>query len=583
MITYSNLAHHTILGYADGELTGCAIWDFQPTDDDKRSLKAFFEKLTTEQPSPFPYFTSNRRKDGSLVKLQVDWNYLRDISGTLVGFVSIITDVTEQNRKQESLVEHSRGLNSFLKVSRHLAATLDLEKILQAAAEGVTDLAGLDTSAIYLLEDSMLRLWAAHPPLPAEFPDTLRLSSRGDHPHFERAITSHEPLLLPDALTVSLTKAEETVVMTRNLRTLLYLPLIAEGEVMGSLIVGSIGTPIVISKDSVRLSSAFANLAALAVKNAGLYKAKKLYAARLEQSLTEQKRAEAEREILRNQLFQAQKMDAVGRLAGGIAHDFNNQLGGIMGFADLLLNELSDQNHKKFAAGIVSLAQRSADLVSQLLAFSRKGPIRYILVDLHAVIDEVISILEHTLHRKIAIRKILDGTMSRTLGDSTQIQSALLNLALNAKDAMPDGGELIFRTETVTVDPNDLKRLHLQLRPGLYTLLSVTDTGCGMDASTMERIFEPFFTTKEQGRGTGMGLAAVFGTMKTYGGEIVVESTLDQGSTFNLYFPVADVEQAALLDSTPAATEPGREIPFVDDEQMPAEARRPRRGNRKKA
>ncbi len=193
VITFSNRAHHDMLGYEDGELVCRKIWDLQPCEEAQTALRAAFEKNVTEQPTPVPYITFNRRKDGSIIDLQIDWNYLRNEDGSLWGFAPIISDVTEQNRRQHALAEQSRGLAALLDASRRLSASLDLEKILQSAADGVTELVGLDTAAVYLIEESFVCLKAAYPPLPPGFPEDLRRSARKDHPHIELALTSGEP------------------------------------------------------------------------------------------------------------------------------------------------------------------------------------------------------------------------------------------------------------------------------------------------------------------------------------------------------------------------------------------------------
>lgn len=572
-ITYSNRAHHDILGYDFGELLGRNIWDTQPTDDEKHSLKSYFEKLKTEQPTPVPFQTTNLRQDGTVVQLRIDWSYIRDADGILSGFVSIIMDISDHRQKEAALAQFTRSIETMLEVSKRLVSTLDMQQVLQAAVDGVTRLAGLDTAAIYLFEGEKLHLWAATPPLPSDFPDSLRTIFPDHNPHLAAAVASGEPVLVPDALNAELTQVEKAVVEERNLRTLLFLPLIAESEALGALIVGSIGKPTAILDDQIRLTLTFANLAAMAAKNARLYKAGRRYASELEQSLADRERAEAEREILRRQLFQVQKMEAVGQLAGGVAHDFNNQLGGIMGYAELIESAIEDDRLKQFATHIVTLAKRSADLTAQLLAFARKGQFQTVEVDLHKIIDEVASMLAHTIHRKIVIRKEFEAAESRTSGDPTQIQSALLNLAVNARDAMQEGGLLTFHTKRIRLEGESCKQRSIQLQQGEYIRLCVSDSGVGMDDATMERIFEPFFTTKEPGRGTGMGLAAVYGTMKTHGGGVSVESTPGRGSTFKLYFPII---AGAPVDEIPKETVTGtrlhKEILFVDDEETAAQA-----------
>ena len=455
--------------------------------------------------------------------------------------------------------------------------SLNLNDILQATVEGVSALAGLDTAAVYLLEDGSLRLLSTTPPLPPEFPDELRYASLDDHPHIRKAIESSGPVFVADVTAVSLTPAENSVVEQRNLRSLLFLPLIAESEVMGALIVGSTGSPSPLTGAQIDLSHTLANFAALAVKNARLYRAGQRYAAQLEQTLDERKQAEAEREKLRELLIQSQKMDAIGQLAGGIAHDFNNMLCGIIGNAEQLYETAVDEQSRQLANDIITISKRSADLTSQLLAFSRKGRVQVVTVDLHQLVQEVVSILRHTISRKIRINTVLEANPCRTKGDPAQIQSAILNLAVNARDAMPEGGSLDIRTRSVELDADYCRGQTLKLAPGRYIELTVADTGVGMDETTLSRIYEPFFTTKKRGEGTGMGLSAVYGTMMTHSGSINAESKPGQGATFKLCFlagegmPIdsgARHAAAGVTQSTATVHSAVQRILVIDDEEM---------------
>ena len=237
---------------------------------------------------------------------------------------------------------------------------------------------------------------------------------------------------------------------------------------------------------------------------------------------------------------QAEKMQAVGQLAGGIAHDFNNQLGGILGYADMLREEAEGNPViVRYADNIINCVKCAADLSSQLLAFSRKGKYINTEVDIHYIVSDVVNLLKHSIDRKIEIHQELRANPSTTMGDPTQLQNAFLNLGLNARDAMPDGGNLIFATDIIFLDKEYCEAQPLfEIGPGQYLKLSVTDTGLGMDRNTMARIFEPFYTTKETGKGTGMGLAAVYGAVKNHKGSILVYSEVGSGTTFELSLPI---------------------------------------------
>jgi two-component system, cell cycle sensor histidine kinase and response regulator CckA len=207
-----------------------------------------------------------------------------------------------------------------------------------------------------------------------------------------------------------------------------------------------------------------------------------------------------ERRLMERRIRQAEKMEAIGQLAGGIAHDFNNQLSGIVGYADILLEELKHKPQlASLAEAILGTAKRASALTSQLLAFSRQGKYLSTPVDLHQIIDEVVHMLRRSIDKRIRITTRYEAKHAITIGDPTQLQNAVLNLAINARDAMPDGGDLTFSTSIVTLDASYIAVSPHQLVPGQYVQVSVADTGTGMDAQTQERLFEPFFTTSSPG------------------------------------------------------------------------------------
>jgi signal transduction histidine kinase len=246
---------------------------------------------------------------------------------------------------------------------------------------------------------------------------------------------------------------------------------------------------------------------------------------------------EARRQQLEDQLRQSQKMDALGRLAGGVAHDFNNLLTVIKGHGDLLLGRLepADSLHTS-GLQIVKAADRAASLTRQLLAFCRMQLLQPKVVDLNALVSEMCSLLRRLVREDIAFTFQAGESLGRVKADPGQIEQVIVNLTVNACDAMPEGGKLTIETHNVTVDEK-WAAARPPIHPGAYVLLAVTDTGQGMDAMTRARIFEPFFTTKEQGKGTGLGLATVYGVVKQSGGCIWVESEPGKGARFEVYLP----------------------------------------------
>ncbi len=263
---------------------------------------------------------------------------------------------------------------------------------------------------------------------------------------------------------------------------------------------------------------------------------------------------------LQSQLLQAQKMESIGILSGGIAHDFNNLLHAMGGNLEFLDEKLSkDHPGKKRVKAIQNSMDRAAHLVKQMLLFSRKADIQIQVLDLNLEIHDAAKLLERSIPKMVNIELILDENARPINADPIQVEQMLLNLATNAVDVMPDGGRLIIETTNVTQDQNFV-RTHAGGKPGKYVLMTVSDTGCGMDKETLQHVFEPFFTTKEVGKGTGLGLASVYGIVKAHDGYITCYSEVGQGTTFKIYWPAAEqgeiepdeiqTEQAVLQDGT---------------------------------
>lgn len=240
---------------------------------------------------------------------------------------------------------------------------------------------------------------------------------------------------------------------------------------------------------------------------------------------------------LEEQLRHSQKLEAVGRLAGGIAHDFNNLLTAINGYCDLILEDLPARNplHSDLLE-IRRAGERAATLTRQLLAFSRKQVLEPRIISLNTIVEGMDNMLRRLVGEHIELHTHFQPDLSLVKADPGQLEQVILNLAVNARDAMPDGGKLTIETSNVVLD-EDYARTHQSVVPGFYTLLAVSDTGCGMDSETQQHLFEPFFTTKDPGKGTGLGLSMVYGIVKQSGGSIWVYSELNQGSTFKIYLP----------------------------------------------
>ena len=277
---------------------------------------------------------------------------------------------------------------------------------------------------------------------------------------------------------------------------------------------------------------------------------------------------EAQRQQLEEQLRQSQKMDALGRLAGGVAHDFNNLLTVIKGNSDLALDRLQPTDPIYGSCQqIKKVADRAAALTRQLLAFSRKQVLQPKILDLNELIAEMGRLLKRLLREDIEFVVRLGESLERVQADPGQLEQVLLNLTVNASDAMPGGGKLTIETQNVHVD-EEYARTHAPMQPGDYVMLAVTDSGHGMDAVTRARIFEPFFTTKEPGKGTGLGLATVYGVVKQSAGYIFVESEPGMGARFEVYLPqVQNTEQSASIQEIGKKSRRRRETVLVVEDE----------------
>jgi two-component system cell cycle sensor histidine kinase/response regulator CckA len=275
-----------------------------------------------------------------------------------------------------------------------------------------------------------------------------------------------------------------------------------------------------------------------------------------------------ERRALEDQFRQAQKMEAVGRLAGGVAHDFNNLLMVISGYTEVLLEELRSQDDLlNKAQAIQQAADRATMLTRQLLAFSRKQLLELKVVDVNAIVSDMERLLRPLIGETIELSTHLRPDVGHTRADAGQLEQVIMNLVVNARDAMPTGGKIVIQTERVDLDPR--RREHSLIPPGTYVLLSVSDTGAGMDKETQSRIFEPFFTTKEKGKGTGLGLSTVYGIVKQSGGFIFAHSEMGQGTNFRIYLPRVEdaAEHNGPVKSVAQAAGGSETVLLVEDEE----------------
>jgi signal transduction histidine kinase/DNA-binding response OmpR family regulator len=284
------------------------------------------------------------------------------------------------------------------------------------------------------------------------------------------------------------------------------------------------------SADDEHIATALAAQLAVAYENAQQYAEIQHYVSELRQEIVERQRAE-------EQLRHAEKLESIGRLAGGVAHNFNNLMMAIIGYTDLLLMDLAPESPLRAKVKAIKHAgERAATLTHQLLAFGRKQMLQPTLLDLNAVIADCLQMLRRLIGEDIALLPVLGLALKRVHADPEQLRQVMVHLAINARDAMPQGGQLTIETTNVYLDADHVRQ-HASGRPGPYVMLSVSDTGAGMDAETLAHIFEPFFTTKPQEQGKGLGLSTVYGIVEQSGGYIRVFSVPGQGTTFKIYLP----------------------------------------------
>lgn len=480
-------------------------------------------------------------------------------------------------RRKDDLTDARRraaGLATLLEVSRRLTATLDLATVLQATSDGVTRLAGLETAAIYLAEGELVRLWATTPPLPPGFPDDLRVALLADHPHLRDAIRSGQSQVVADFAAADLTPAERSVAEQRGLRSVLFLPLVADVRCLGALIVGSVSRPGVVAEPELGLSRTLANLAALAVENALLYGASRRQASELEKALHAQQRAEQERLALERQMLHGQKLESLGILAGGLAHDFNNLLTAILGNLDLALGRLPPTSDARgHVEQSIQASRRAADLARQMLAYSGKGSFVVEPTSLGEIVEENCRLFQAGSARATTFRLDVSQTLPLIEADRSQVQQVIMNLIINASEALGGrAGTITVRTGVQDRDPLWLERSRIREMSAAerFAFVEVSDTGCGMDDATQGRLFDPFFTTKATGR--GLGMSAILGIVRGHGGAILVDSVVGRGSSIRVLFPaLAETRTVAPAPVAAGATGAGAArlsgtVLVVDDE-----------------
>jgi signal transduction histidine kinase/CheY-like chemotaxis protein len=405
----------------------------------------------------------------------------------------------------------ARELQALLEATKQILGAFDLPTVLSTILENVLRLTAADDASVWLLDErgKFLKLEMAR----GASTDSFKAGALVNEGLAWEALQSGKVLNTSDYRSLPHLVSRHGDVA--GARSAVAVPLPGRQERIGALLIWSREPAHFTAAHESTLSS-FAEYAAL-----GIVQSEEL----------------AKRTTLEQQLLQSHKMEAIGRLAGGVAHDFNNLLTTISGFGELALLRLpSTHPVREYVDEIVQAGDRAAALTRQLLAVSRRQPVEPRVLDLNAVVTETERMLRRLIREDVELTTNLDPALGRVEADPSQIQQIVMNLIVNARDAIPGAGRLSIETGNIDLDES-YTRDHISVRPGSYVMLAVTDTGVGMDAETLGHIFEPFYTTKPVGQGTGLGLSTVYGIVKQCGGDIWVYSEVGRGTTFKIYLP----------------------------------------------
>lgn len=483
------------------------------------------------------------RKDGS--KFPIETQSRKFVYKNQEVRVNVIRDITLRKQTEEQLLQQTLRLQALAKLSQLLAeVSQDYAKVLDTIVRQITEVIGDGCSIALISEDgAQLEVVAIYGPDPQAVQDYLQMLKLSpiliSEDGIGRVCQTGQALLQPELSLEQVVAAVKPKFWQLAKQFRIYsrviVPLKAQGRIIGELALSryQLGHPYTV-EDQLFLQS-LADRAALAIANTRLH-------LNLAQELAERKAAEVALRQKEEQLRQAQRLEAIGRLAGGVAHDFNNLLTVILSYSQFALETLQGETAPKSAEmrenieEIKRAGEQAAGLSQQLLVLGRKATLQPTVLNLNQIVDQVSKMMGRLIGEDIVFSTHTDPLLGQIEADPGQIEQVLMNLIVNARDAMPDGGKLTIETANVELD-EEFARSQIETKPGAYVLLSVSDSGQGMDSETASRIFEPFFTTKEVGKGTGLGLAIVYGIVKQSRGNIWVTSEVGVGSTFKLYLP----------------------------------------------
>jgi PAS domain S-box-containing protein len=556
-VTSWNPAAERIFGWSEREVLGR---DVPFLSDEMRERTRLLIERVYKGERLTGYEMTRRRKDGTPVEVSISFSLLRDTEGAARGVVVVLEDITERKMMDEALMEaNQRAILEYERLLERIAAlaqSLGTSRELSTVYRALKDfsLASTPCNGMFVSLYDAVRaqrtaeyVWSDDEEVD---PASLSPMPMNGSPH-SRAVATGQ-LVIADDLQAAI-KGKQVVKVgeqtdPRPPLSALIVPMAVMGRVIGAIELQSL-EPAAFRQEHATAMRMAANLAAVAIENVRL----------LDQ--------EHEKE---EQLRQSQKMQAVGKLAGGVAHDFNNLLVAINGYSDLTLRRLQENDPlRRNIEEIKKAGERAAALTRQLLAFSRKQVMQPKVLCLNDVVSDMDKMLRRVIGEDIELTTVLDPDLGYVKADPNMLEQVVLNLAVNSRDAMPDGGRLTVETSNVLLTDDNASH-HAGISPGAYIMLAVSDTGTGMDAETQERIFEPFFTTKEVGKGTGLGLSTVYGAVKQSGGNVRVNSEVARGTSFEVYLPRVDegakeTVQESDSQSLPRGTE---KILLVEDDAL---------------
>jgi PAS domain S-box-containing protein len=534
-----NQGAERIYGYRAEEILGKHISLLAPGER-QEEISEKKRRLKSESGNRIaPYEAKRLRKDGQRIQVSVSLSRLKDAGGRIIGSSIIARDITERKRMEEerqATFDIIEGVNS----------THNLDELLSLIHKTISKLLYAENCFVALHDQAndfiYFPFWVDKlDPCPEPRPVGIGFSSY--------VLRAGKPMLVDPELTAQMYQRGEIVKSGTSSASWLGVPLRTPSRTIGVLVVQHYEEEHAYDQRDLEFLETVGNQVAIAI---------------------ERKRAETNLREAEDRLRQSQKMESIGNLAGGIAHDFNNLMTAVTGYSELALRSAKLDESLRFKIEEIKKAgERAASLTRQLLAFSRKQMLQPKVVDLNTVVTGMGRMLTRVISEDIDLHFRLDDSLGQIKADPGQIEQVLLNLAVNARDAMPEGGTLSIKTENVHLN-GKLTQSQFVTEPGHYVMMSVSDTGCGMDGETKSHIFEPFFTTKEVGKGTGLGLATVYGIVKQSGGNIWVYSELGKGTIFKIYLPrVDEIVDEATNDSESKAAMRGEEtILLVEDEEV---------------